>query len=236
MQTLLSHETACKDDYALAAKLMHGIPIPRTYREAMRSPHSKEWEQAIKSEIDQSILNGTWEELILPGGANSVSTKWVFAIKETANGEIEQFKARLVARGICQSPGIDFTEKFAPTPRMDTFRIFLATVAKRDLECSQFDVKNVFTESHLKEDIFLAPPRGVVVSQGKVLKVMRSLNGLKQAGRDWNLLLKDFLINKCGFTQILAYPCLFIHNIRKIYLLVYVDDMAAASDDIKQID
>ncbi|KAI0992435.1 hypothetical protein K3495_g15750 [Podosphaera aphanis] len=236
MQTLLSHETDCKDDYALAAKLMHGIPIPRTYREAMRSPHSKEWEKAIKSKIDQLILNGTWEEFILPDGANLVSTKWVFTIKETANGEIERFKARLVARGFSQSPGVDFTETFAPTVRMDTFRIFLATVAKRDLECSQFDIKNAFTESQLKEDIFLAPPQGVVVSQGKVLKAMRSLYGLKQAGRDWNLLLKDFLISKCGFTQSLADPCLFIHNLRKLYLLLYVDDMAAASDNTKQID
>lgn len=130
----------------------------------------------------------------------------------------------------------DFTETFAPTVRMDTLRIFLATVAKRNLECSQFDIKNAFTESHLKEDIFLAPPQGVVVSKGKVLKAMRSLYGLKQAGRDWNLLLKDFLINKCGFTQSLADPCLFINNIRKLYLLVYVDDIAAASDNIKQID
>ncbi|KAI0991592.1 hypothetical protein K3495_g16595, partial [Podosphaera aphanis] len=69
-----------QDDYAMPAKLIQGIPIPRTYKEAMRSQHSKEWEQAVKLEIDQLILNGTWEEFVLPQGANLVSTKWVFTI------------------------------------------------------------------------------------------------------------------------------------------------------------
>ncbi|KAI0999794.1 hypothetical protein K3495_g8405 [Podosphaera aphanis] len=91
------------EDYALQAKIIQGIKIPRTYKEAMRSPQAKEWEEAIKTEIDQLIMNGTWEEMLLPKGANLVSTKWGFTIKETVNGNIERFKARLVARGFSQS-------------------------------------------------------------------------------------------------------------------------------------
>lgn len=216
-------------------KEIQGIKIPRTYKEAMSSPHSKEWDEAVRVEIEQLILNGTWEECILPKGANLVSTKWVFTIKETPKGNIDRFKARLVARGFSQSYGIDYSETFAPTVKMDTLRIFLAMVAKRNLECSQFDIKNAFTESRLKEDIFLAPPEGVVVSNGKVLKALRSLYGLKQAGRDWNLLLKDYLTTTCKFIQSLADPCLFIYKERKLYLLVYVDDIAAAAEDAEQI-
>ncbi|KAI1002675.1 hypothetical protein K3495_g5522 [Podosphaera aphanis] len=152
------------EDYTLEAKIIQGITIPRTYKEAMRSPQAKEWEEAVKTEIDQLIMNGTWEEMLLPKGANLVSTKWVFTIKETVNGNIERFKARLVARGFSQSQGIDYTETFAPTVRMDTFRIFLATIAKRDLKCYQFDIKNAFTESQLKEDIPF-PSRGSIGSK-----------------------------------------------------------------------
>ena len=223
-------------DYALPATVVQGIPIPRTYKEAMRSQYAKEWDAAVREEIKQLIQNGTWEEFVLPRGANLVSTKWVFTIKETANGKIERFKARLVARGFSQTYGTDYTETFAPTARMDTLRLFLAIVAKRDLECSHFDIKNAFTESHLKEDIFLAPPEGVTVTTGKALKALRSLYGLKQAGRDWNLLLRDFLTNQCKFEQSLADPCLFVHKTRKLYLLVYVDDIAAAAEDQTQID
>ena len=223
-------------DYALPATVIQGIPIPRSYKEAMKSQHAKEWDTAVKEEINQLIRNGTWEEFVLPNGANLVSTKWVFTIKETVGGGIERFKARLVARGFSQVYGRDYTETFAPTVRMDTLRLFLAMVAERDLECSQFDIKNAFTESHLKEEIFLAPPEGVTVTTGKVLKALRSLYGLKQAGRDWNLLLRDFLTSQCEFEQSLADPCLFIHKTRKLYLLVYVDDIAAAAENQAQID
>ena len=117
-------------------------------------------------------------------GVNLVLTKWVFTIKETVDSKIERFKARLVARGFSQSYSTDYTETFALTVQIDTLRLFLVIVAKRDLECSHFDIKNAFTKSHLKEDIFLALPKGVTIIVGKVLKALRSLYGLKQAGRD----------------------------------------------------
>lgn len=134
----------------------------------------------------------------MPSGANLVSTKWVFDIKKNILGEIERFKARLVARGFSQRIGVDYNETFAPTVRAESLRMFLAMVAKEDLEFHQYDVKNAFTESHLKEQIFLAPPEGYKVRKGYVLKALRSLYGLKQAGRDWNLLLRNFLL-ELGF-------------------------------------
>ena len=214
---------------AFAATEVKGIRIPLTYKQAISDPENAlKWREAIMEEIQTLVGNGTWEELIPPQSANLVTTKWVFTVKLKVDGTIERFKARLVARGFSQQHGIDYTETFAPTVRMDTLRLFLATVAKQGKECWQFDIKNAFTESYLKEDIYLTPPAGVKVKKGNVLKVLRSLYGLKQAGRDWNLLLKGFLI-EIGFTQSLADPCLFTHKGRGISLLVYVDDIAAAA-------
>lgn len=214
---------------AFAATEVKGIQIPQTYKQAMSDPeNAQKWKEAIEEEIRTLVGNGTWEELLLPQGANLVTTKWVFTVKLKVDGTIERFKARLVARGFSQQHGIDYTETFAPTVRMDTLRLFLATVAKQGKECWQFDIKNAFTESYLKEDIYLKPPVGVKVKTGNVLKVLRSLYGLKQAGRDWNLLLKGFLV-EIGFVQSRADPCLFTHKGRGISLLVYVDDIAAAA-------
>jgi Reverse transcriptase (RNA-dependent DNA polymerase) len=67
---------------------------------------------------------------------------------------------------------------------MDTLRIFLAIVAAENLKCRQFDIKNAFTESILRERVFLSAPQGVEVRKGYVLRVLRSLYGLKQAARD----------------------------------------------------
>jgi thiamine phosphate synthase YjbQ (UPF0047 family) len=75
--------------------------------------------------------------------------------------------------------GKDYYETFAPTVRLDILRMFLAIVANEDLDCSHFDIKNAFTESHLKEEIYLAPPQGIQVQKGHVLHALRSLYGLK---------------------------------------------------------
>jgi hypothetical protein len=114
---------------------------------------------------------------------------------------------------------------------MDTLRIFLAIAAKKDWELTHIDNKNAFTESHLKEQIYLAPPQGVEVKDGYALRVLRSLYGLKQSARDWNSLCRDYLLG-VGFKQSLADPCLFTHQERHIQLLVYVDDILCASERI----
>ena len=89
----------------------------------------------------------------------------------------------------------DYTETFAPTIRIDTLRIFLAIVAAEDLECRQYNIKNAFTKSKLQEKIYLSKPDGVPVRPRHALRILRSLYGLKQSARDWNLLAKEFLIS-----------------------------------------
>ena len=71
-------------------------------------------------------------------------------------------------------------------------------MAAENLECCQFDIKNAFTESKLQERVFLSAPQGVEVKKGHVLRVLRSLYGLKQAARDWNTLVRQFLV-EIGF-------------------------------------
>ena len=212
------------------------IPIPKSYDEAISHPqYGSQWQAAIQQEIASLEANSTWEETTRPEGANLVSTKWVFAVKLSVDGLVERFKARLVARGFSQIWGEDYDETFAPTVRMDTLRAFMAIVAAKNLECRQFDIKNAFTESKLQETIYLSPPKGVVVRPGYVLRVKRSLYGLKQSARDWNLLAREFLL-EIGFTQSLADPCLYTHTKRGIILLLYVDDIAAAAKKTSNID
>lgn len=220
---------------AFPAEEIAGIKIPRTYKEAVNDPkYGKQWINAMREEIISLLENGTFKEVVPPEASNLVSSKWVYTIKLNADGIIERFKARLVARGFSQVRGTDYNETFAPTVRMDTLRLFLAAAAAEDLECAQFDIKNAFTESHLKEAIYLSPPKGLDVKKGCALQVMRSLYGLKQSARDWNLLIKKELL-AWGFVQSKADPCMFIHEERGLRLLVYVDDIVAAAKQQSQI-
>jgi hypothetical protein len=75
--------------------------------------------------------------------------------------------------------GKDYNETFAPPVQLDTLCMFLGIVAKEDLECSHLDIKNAFTELHLKKEIYLALPQGIHVQKGHVLHTLRSLYGLK---------------------------------------------------------
>ena len=107
---------------------------------------------------------------------------------------------------------------------MTTLRAFLSIAATKNLECWQFDIKNAFTKSALKEVVYLKPPKGAQVTKGKSLRVLRFLCGLKQSAHDWNLLLRSQL-PEWGFTQSLADPCLFTHIEKCLTTLVYVDDI-----------
>jgi hypothetical protein len=234
-RALLALLEAEEPEEALAGYSLDDINIPTTYEQAVGDPkYGNRWREAIEKEISALELNGTWKETVPPKGSNIVTSKWVFTVKTGVDGTIERFKARLVARGFTQEYGVDYEETFAPTVRMDTLRLFLATVAMEDLELHQVDVNNAFTESDLKETIYMSPPSGTQTSPGTVLQIQRSLYGLKQAARDWNERCVQTLL-QLGFIQSLADPCLFTMPGRSLIILLYVDDLPVAAKHIKDI-
>jgi hypothetical protein len=62
---------------------------------------------------------------------------------------IEQYKARLIAKGYSQQYGMDYEEIFAPVAKMTTIRTLIVVVSVRQWHISQLDAKNIF----LNEDI-----------------------------------------------------------------------------------
>jgi hypothetical protein len=89
---------------------------------------------AINDELRSLAMNNVWELTEALKGINVVSCKWVFKIKRLPNGQIDRFKARLVARGFTQQYGVDYSETFAPVVRMESLRILLTIAAREDLE------------------------------------------------------------------------------------------------------
>lgn len=223
------------EETAMSASIKEYVPTPGTYNEAITDPiWGEKWQEAINEELNALSSNNTWEEVVPPKEANLVTSKWVFKAKYNTDGSLQKLKARLVARGFSQKYGVDFEDTFAPTVRFDTLRLFFAVVAMHDLECHQVDVNNAFTESYLREDIYMKPPPGVIVKPGQAFKILRSLYGLKQAARDWNQCCISKLLT-LGFTQSQADPCLLVHSERKLILLVYVDDVLLASKSVDQV-
>lgn len=204
------------------------LSLPQTYMEALMSPQKTEWVKAIKEELSAHEENNTWSA-VERSGQRTLTTKWVFAIKKNENNQV-RYKARLCARGFNQVKDVDYQEIFSPTTRYDSIRIVLSIAAKYKLEIQQFDVKTAFLNGYVEENIFIEVPEGVSLSKNYVLKLNKSLYGLKQASRCWNKRFTNFLI-KYGFKQSQADNCVYIgifNNIR-VYLIIYVDDALVIS-------
>ena len=77
-----------------------------------------------------------------------------------------------MARGFTQIYGQDFEETFAPTIRIDSLRMLMAIAAVEDMKAEQVDVNNAFTESKLRETIYMKPPPGVSIKSGSTLRLL----------------------------------------------------------------
>lgn len=208
---------------------------PRSYKEAITCAAKHHWIAAMEEELSSIRRNATWEPTDLPAGRSMVGSKWVFKIKTDEEGNAT-YKARLVAQGFTQKFGIDYDEVFAPVARSETFRILLIIANVRNLEVRQYDFKTAFLNGELKEEIYMRPPLGVP-TDGKVLKLKKSLYGLKQAAKVWNDSLHGVLL-KYGCVQSQYDQCLYSHGEgeSKLYLIMHVDDLLVAYKDEKQLE
>ncbi|CAI7770710.1 unnamed protein product [Closterium sp. NIES-54] len=75
---------------------------PATLKEALESSDAEDWKKAMESELKSIEENGTWELVELPEGRKAITSKWLFKIKSDADGKIERYKSRLVAKGYQQ--------------------------------------------------------------------------------------------------------------------------------------
>jgi hypothetical protein len=150
---------------------------PRSFTEAEKDVA---WRVAMKAKMDAVEKNCTWELADLPRGHCAITLKWVFKLKRDEVGTIIKHKARLVARGFLQREGIDFDDAFAPMTRMESVRLLLALAAQEGWCVHHMDVKSVFLNGDLKEEIYVHQPPGFAIpdKEGKVLRLRKALYGL----------------------------------------------------------
>nr|GEY18412.1 copia protein [Tanacetum cinerariifolium] len=112
-----------------------------------------------------------------------IKTKWIFKNKKDESSLVIRNKARLIAVGYSQQEGIDYDETFAPVARIEAIRLFLAYAAHKDFTVFQMDVKIVFLNGILKEEVYVGQPLGFVSKQypDHVYALDKALYGLKQA-------------------------------------------------------
>ncbi|RVW21514.1 Retrovirus-related Pol polyprotein from transposon TNT 1-94 [Vitis vinifera] len=175
---------------------------PLTFKMAMDDVDREKWQEAMKLEIESMYSNSVWELVDLAEGIKPIDCKWIYKRKREPNGKVETFKARLVAKGFTQKEGVDYEDTFSLVAMLKSIRILLSIAAYYDYEIWQMDVKTTFLNGHLEETIYMVQPEGFVVKdqEQKVCKLQRSIYGLQQASRSWNIrfneAIKSYGLNK----------------------------------------
>ncbi|RDX74494.1 hypothetical protein CR513_45758, partial [Mucuna pruriens] len=143
----------------------------------------------MEEELGTIEKNHTWELVTLPHNKRMIGVKWVYKIR--------------VAKGFLQKASLNYNEVFVPVARIKTIRLVVTTTIFRGWSLHQLDVKSVFLNVSLEEEVYLCQPPSFEVTrhENKVYKLKKALFGLNQAPRASNRRIDCFLLqldfNKC---------------------------------------
>ncbi|GJP60269.1 hypothetical protein CLOP_g12188 [Closterium sp. NIES-67] len=212
---------------------------PTNPKEAWEGPNGKEWKKASDEEMGSIIENDTFDLVNLPPGRKAISSKWLFKRKTDADGNIERYKSRLVAKGYQQQEKKDYNEVYAPVVKGTTLRTLFAAAAIKGWVVKQMDIVTAFLNGVLEEETYMEQPEGYNDGSGRVWKLKKALYGLKQAPRQWYIKLREVL-EAIGFTPSTADQSLFMlgEGEQRSFMVVYVDDIlifSPSSDLVKEV-
>ena len=179
-------------------------------------------------------------------GTELLPTKLVLKVKTRADGSFDKNKARLVVQGFHQRIGKDFYSTFSPMASLTSVRMGLALAVKLDLDLIHMDVPQAFIRSFVDAEIYVKLPKGVSITMldeagervpmeraGYVLRLLKSLYGIKQAPQLWNKELTRFL-GTLGFSRFESESSIYIQRDKTdsnkwSLILAEVDDLIITS-------
>ena len=185
----------------------HSLLIPRELLEAISGPDKQHWYNGFTNEMCKITGRSTWD-ILNPDDhkaymAQAIGSKFHFKLSQNVDGTWK-YKVRLVAKGYTQVYGRDYEETFAPTAKFKSICIILNLAAIFNWDIEGLDIENAFLESNLAEDIYMSLPKDVFEHLGEegykdhdpvIVKLRKSLYGLKQAGEVFYQYLKQILLD-----------------------------------------
>ncbi|XP_045447465.1 uncharacterized protein LOC123655756 [Melitaea cinxia] len=186
------------------------ISDPTSVQEAMQSQDRDKWVEAMKDELQAFEENDAWSRVSeVPSDKTIVQCKWVYKKKVNSDNSV-RYRARLVAKGFSQRPGIDYEETFSPVVGYSTLRLLFALSVQLNLDIIHLDVKTAFLNGYLKEDIYMYQP---VINcddnkEKVIVKLNKAIYGLKQSSRSWYERVEQCLC-ELNFKKSHLEPCVF---------------------------
>ena len=184
------------DIFAYAAALDISEEIedhePRSIYECKRRNNWPKWKDAIEAELKSLEKRQVFGPIVqTPAGVKPVGYRWVFVHKRNEKSEVVRYKARLVAQGFSQRPGIDYEETYSPVMDATTFIFLISLSILEGLRMNLMDVVTTYLYGSLDNDIYMKIPDGLKIPEAcssrpreiYSIKLQRSLYGLKQSVR-----------------------------------------------------
>ena len=128
-----------------------------------------------------------------------------------------------------QIEGVDFFDTYSLVSKVTTIRVLIALACVFNLEIHQMDVKTTFLNGELEEEIYMSQPEGFVElgKEKKVCKLVKFLNGLKQAPKQWHKKF-DQVVLSYGFQINNIDKCVYVKQFddsEYVILCLYVEDI-----------
>jgi len=240
---IISFDTNSSEIIFSADERDHGMRTyetePRSHSEAMKRSSEKEyWIAAERKEMD-SLERLNFAEIVdIPEGAHLLPCIWVYKYKTNELGERVLYKARIVARGDQAIAGVEYHETYSPVAKLESIRLALALIISFKLIPLQLVIGTAYIWADLEEPVFLRSIPGQQLPAGKCYRVLKSIYGMPQAGRNWNNLFSGFLV-EFEFIPIREDLCLFILHVNGVIvaiIVIYVDDVLAGFDSLERRD
>ena len=220
-------------EIAFVTSTMSDPDEPQSFQEAWRDPDlisREKWREAIRLEFKKMLDMGVWRHVKRndrPNDRRLVGCRWVFKVKR--NGV---YRARLVAKGFSQIPGVDFTDNYSPVVNDVTFRTVVARMIIENMKGKVVDIDNAFLNGDLEHEIYMKIPEGYdeVINPGvdkeDCLILQKAIYGLVQAARQFWKKIVDKM-QEGGFKLSEADPCMLYKEDEKgvCIIIIYIDNM-----------
>jgi hypothetical protein len=185
-------------------------------------------------EYESIVKNSVWEVVPRPIDKSVVDSRWIYKVKQAADGSVEKYKARFVARGFSTIEGIDYGDTFAPVTRYSSIRSILALSVQMGWRIHQMDVKTMFLNRIIEEEVYIKQPEGFETfdRDSHVCRLKRALYGMKQAPCAWYTRIDIYFIG-LGFTKSEVDANLYqiVVEGKLLIIVLYVDDLILTGDE-----
>lgn len=219
------------DDYiALLAKTDDETYLPTSYTDAMQ--YEDLWMPPMSVEMAVMEKRGVFTKMARPKDRKVIGLKWIYGFKFNSDGDIIRRKARLVAQGFNQIPGVDFDKTYAAVARLESMRMCIAIIAHLGLRLWQIDFVAAYLNSENKFEAYTEQAPGFITpgEEHLVYKANKTVYGMMAGAHDWEDELSG-TYDALGYYQSRADSCVRHRVINGQYTLnvTYTDDVIGGS-------